>query len=1320
MLFALGVTFVSVNAFACSSGQITYVDNGTTVCVEDKFQITTVPGTKSIGFTFYAAGTYYVDCNINDTSDVVKRAVVADTTTAMNTGQTITCNYDAAGEYTIGFGGTAENYIQSELKGSEWLKAGSNNCSTWGVFKFTSGSAAKVKHIYGQLGRIFPTKSGKPQPTFNGTFWGATNLTNIPGDLLQGVSGQPGVCMFSSMFYNTGITNIPLGLFSGISGTAEGLFASTFVNAKITSIDPGIFRNIQGPARDGMFSNTFMDTDELQYLPENLFGGITKDPNITSVGCFKDVFRDSGLKKLPNTMFSDYNNLPDCATFKNLFALSGDISGYVPYSLFENVNSLYSSDAEYDAKANNCSVQYDNSTGPYNSIFVNVDNLSLKTANCPQDMYKVTTHFDQDMINGSYYTPKLVCSDCPPGQISSGGTSCQTASVTCSAGQYLSSSRTSCETCPTAYPTSQSGATQKTDCYATVTYVFNNGEANLSEKYYYSNYAPSGYTPSLPTPNRSDYVFVGWNDENSNRINKGSTLSGNHTLTAQWSQIKCAQDYYLNSAGTGCLSCSTQTNGVYPNSIYDSKSKTSCFATVIFHPNNGTDNIKRNYYYSDSTSQGYTVDTSAPTTVPDNAIFKGWYTSGGTKATNTTSFQGNQDLYAQWFTSSYTISFDANGGDGGQTANVTAIYGQSMPAISTTPPTRETEYFVYEFGGWYDTADSTGGTQYYTAAGASARAWDKTENTTLYARWADGVYKIALLSNDGTQTYQNLFLANGEGWFYDSQKQSPAESALVPTRDGYTFIGYSLYQDQDITSTTNIGQKIDSQGNFLTIWNIGTPFYAFWAKNCVQPDHGTCSMVVTDAPNSMGTGYVTYSASCEEGYTLSGGNTATPTCTPNSITVNWNENGGDAVGNTICDYGGNLKLPSSVNRSGYTLSGWKAANDIIYEPGTTISGGCTDTYTGVKSGTSTIIQAQWCQSCNAASNANCSLVTSATGTMCTYNTSCKDGYTNIQNNGSYNPSCSAASYEVIFDKNADDAIAGTESATVVYNASMPSITKPTRTGYTFSGFYDTSDSTGGTQYYNSSGTPVRNWDKTSGATLYARWVSKTYTITLKKDNNATIQIIEVYGDKWTDSHGNTITSVPYNSQYGNSQRVFLGYFNTNSASGGTKYIDANLVLPSTTTFTSDMTLYGRDQDCTCSGGTNSSCYVTTNNDSTNFCKYVYTCKGNYNYNGSRSGTLDGDLGVANLQAPDCLDPNTYTITLDDATNGGSGGSGSIRETYGVNWTDLNWNPITSVAVPTKENYVFTGYYDAASGTATKYVDSNADLPSATTFSRNTT
>jgi len=97
----------------------------------------------------------------------------------------------------------------------------------------------------------------------------------------------------------------------------------------------------------------------------------------------------------------------------------------------------------------------------------------------------------------------------------------------------------------------------------------------------------------------------------------------------------------------------------------------------------------------------------------------------------------------------YTISFDANGGVGGQSADMTATYGVAMPSISTVAPTR----VGYTFMGWYDNVSYTAGTQYYTAVGQSARNWDKTSATTLYAGCTELGYDFFGFNRKGRHDY---------------------------------------------------------------------------------------------------------------------------------------------------------------------------------------------------------------------------------------------------------------------------------------------------------------------------------------------------------------------------------------------------------------------------------------------------------------------------------------------------------------------------------------------------------------------------------------
>ena len=69
---------------------------------------------------------------------------------------------------------------------------------------------------------------------------------------------------------------------------------------------------------------------------------------------------------------------------------------------------------------------------------------------------------------------------------------------------------------------------------------------------------------------------------------------------------------------------------------------------------------------------------------------------------------------------------------------------------------------------------------------------------------------------------------------------------------------------------------------------------------------------------------------------------------------------------------------------------------------------------------------------------------------------------------------------------------GTDTVTATYGVALPQITIPSKTGYTFSGYFAEPNGKG-TKYYYSSGKGAVKWDQTANATLYARW-TKAKTI----------------------------------------------------------------------------------------------------------------------------------------------------------------------------------------------------------------------------------
>ena len=216
---------------------------------------------------------------------------------------------------------------------------------------------------------------------------------------------------------------------------------------------------------------------------------------------------------------------------------------------------------------------------------------------------------------------------------------------------------------------------------------------------------------------------------------------------------------------------------------------------------------------------------------------------------------------------------------------------------------------------------------------------------------------------------------------------------------------------------------------------------------------------------------------------------------PITYTLTLNANGGSVSPTSIAvkydkEYG---TLPTPT-RTGYTFNGWY----------TSLTGG-TQVTSGTKMGAgNTTIYARW----------------TPISSVVTLNA----------NGGSVSPS----------------------TMTVQYDSTYGTIPTPTRTGYTFNGWYTAAS--GGTQI--SSNTVVT---QTSNHTLYAQWTANRYTVTLNANGGAVSQ---------------SSLTVTYGSQYGTlpeptrSNYVFKGWYT--ASSGGTQ-----IASTSTMNTASNHTLYAQ-------------------------------------------------------------------------------------------------------------------------------------------------
>ncbi len=136
--------------------------------------------------------------------------------------------------------------------------------------------------------------------------------------------------------------------------------------------------------------------------------------------------------------------------------------------------------------------------------------------------------------------------------------------------------------------------------------------------------------------------------------------------------------------------------------------------------------------------------------------------------------------------------------------------------------------------------------------------------------------------------------------------------------------------------------------------------------------------------------------------------------------------------------------------------------------------------------------------------------------------------------------------------NQDATTPGTTEVTATYDAAMPAITLPTKTGYTFGGYWGAPGGSG-PQYYNADGSSAQNWEnENSTYTLFAKWTPKQSAISFDYQLS-------------TEGHGNAGTLSSVTATYdaampaltGNMPTAaegyaFMGFF-SETGGNGTKY-----------------------------------------------------------------------------------------------------------------------------------------------------------------------
>ena len=298
-----------------------------------------------------------------------------------------------------------------------------------------------------------------------------------------------------------------------------------------------------------------------------------------------------------------------------------------------------------------------------------------------------------------------------------------------------------------------------------------------------ANLTANGYT-------KTGYTFTGWNTQSDgggtaytdgqNVMNLTSVEGESVTLFAQWRANNYTIQFDGNTADGGNTPAQTMT--------YDTAA-----------------NLTVNGY----TKTGYTF-TGWNTQSDGGGIA---YKDGQTVSNLTPEKEGAVTLFAQWRANNYTIQFNGNTADGGNTPEQSMTYDTALN-LTANGYTKT----GYTFAGW-NTQPDGGGTAYTDGESVKNLTSVDGEIFTLYARWRANSYTIQFDGNtaDGGDTANQVMT-------YD---QAASLTVNGYTKTGYTFTGWNTQSDGGGTAYTD-GQTVSN----LTSEKEGSvTLYAQWRAN---------------------------------------------------------------------------------------------------------------------------------------------------------------------------------------------------------------------------------------------------------------------------------------------------------------------------------------------------------------------------------------------------------------------------------------------------------------------------------------------------------
>lgn len=784
------------------------------------------------------------------------------------------------------------------------------------------------------------------------------------------------------------------------------------------------------------------------------------------------------------------------------------------------------------------------------------------------------------------------------------------------------------------------------------------------------------------------YMFKGWKDASGNTVTKDTVVNDNLKLTAEW-EIK---KYTLTVKPNGGV-WNNQTENKTIEQEYmstttiDNPTKGSTYK-ITFDSNNTNATISKNIVEAERPFSNWklTKDVNDVTTKLENNKFTFGTSNAtieanyGVNSNNTTlaliskaghtckwntksdgsgtsyssgyanySANSNITLYAICSANSYKVLLDNQGATTAGTSNVSVTYGKNISNI-TVPAKEYKVTLVYDstkteektvkltFGGYYSEKNGKG-IQYINASGSGVKAYDKATNTTLYAKW-----------------------------------NSASITLPTPSKTGYTFDGWYTQS----SGGTKVSNTYTPAGNVT--------LYAHWTNVnytlTINPNGGIWNNTTS---NSTKTGTTNSKLSIAnptpKGYTVSfnsnGGNNVNSITSQRTFT-NWSLSGSGSISGTTYTFGsGNATLTANYNNGSITLpsatkAGHKFKGWYSNGCGTTFIGNAGESYTPTSNVTLKACYSYYAYILDVYPNGGTWNGTTEKTRIEPLANPKPSIYGNTNYTGKIGSTIDIpnpippSGYTVSFDTNGGSSVSsitstksfngwnnsspGTFSGTTYtygegsgyitanYKNNSVNLPKPTKSGYTFGGWYTAS----------SGGTKVNNtYTPTGNITLYAHWSANSYTLSFDANGCGTLGVSYVtatvgktYGDA---DDGDGLPSIALTTG-----KKFDGWYT--SSSGGNKITNSTTVTASS----DNGTLYAH-------------CSYINYNISYNLANGTY---------GSSHPTSAKYGDVINISKPS----KKVTISLSRGTNASnakiSSTSVSAAQTF-AGWTATNLNTTTA-------------------------------------------